>query len=354
MEGEKMEDLYLVTGACGFCGSHMVELLVEKGYKVRATDLPNSNRGINYDVIKSLGVEFTPSDLTEKETLKKVLEGVTYVLHPAAMFDYIASWELLEKVNVHGTRNLCEAMVEVGTIKRFINWSSAGVYGEPDPKLQPTKEDAPKGYNCLLYEKSKWEQEKVVVEFYEKFKLPFTTIRPSPIYGPRNFYGIGQIIFYIAKGQIPGIPVTARGRTPFVNVKDVCNSALFLLNKDSAIGEVYNIVDDTVITMYEFTHFVAPHVDATIINFYISMRQVAFWLGLAARWSYFIAKIRKTRPKIEKESLNYITRSYWFSNEKLKKLGYQFLYPDARAGLKETIAWYRERGHLPPIENDRF
>lgn len=348
------DDLMLVTGACGFVGSNMVDLLVKKGYRVRATDLPGSERNIHHDTIKKLNVEFIPSDLTKKDTLKKVLKDVQCVFHPAGIFDYTATWEMLEKVNVHGTRNLCEAMIEEGKIKRFINWSSAGVYGKPDPKYQPTKEDAPVGQGCLLYEKSKLMQEEVVKEFYEKYKLPYTTIRPAPIYGPGNFYGIGQIIFYIAKGQIPGIPVTAKGRMPLCHVKDVCNAALFLAQKQEAIGETYNVVDDTNITMYSFAHFIAPTVDTALINFYIPMRLVIIFLTLAGKWSQFIAKIKKTRPKIEPELLNYLTRSYWFSNEKIKREGYQFLYPEARIGLKETIQWYMDNGYIPKFENPKL
>lgn len=347
-------ELMLVTGACGFIGSNMVELLVENGLRVRATDLPGSERGLHHDVIKKLNIEFIPSDLTKKDTLKSALKDVSYVFHPAAVFDYAASWEQLEKVNIHGTQNLLEAMLEEGKIKRFINWSSAGVYGEPDPKYQPTREDAPKGNKCLLYEKSKLLQEQTVEDFYQKYKIPYTTLRPSPVYGPRNFYGIGQTIFYIAKGQVPGIPVTAKGRMPLVHVKDVCQAALFLAQKEEAVGEVYNIADDTNINMYSFAHFVAPTVDTVLINFYLPMGIVANFLTLAGKWSQLVAKIKKTRPKIELESLSYLTHSYWFSNEKIKKLGYQLLYPEARVGLKETIKWYMDNGYLPQIDNPKL
>ncbi|PIU69015.1 MAG: hypothetical protein COS84_00230, partial [Armatimonadetes bacterium CG07_land_8_20_14_0_80_40_9] len=131
------ENLCLVTGACGFNGSYMVELLLEKGYKVRATDLEGTERGIYEDLVKREGVEFVPSDLTKKETLKEVVKDVEYVFHPAAVFDYAAKWELMERVNVFGTRNLCEVLMEEGKVKKFVVWSSAAVYGIPKPELLP-------------------------------------------------------------------------------------------------------------------------------------------------------------------------------------------------------------------------
>ena len=130
----------LVTGACGFCGGHMVKLLADEGVPVRATDLESAagdpevrfvqeNLGIDFN---RKGVEFVPSDLTDKASLKAALKGVGTVYHTASLYDYSAPMEALEKVNLYGTTNLCEAMVEEG-VDRVIHWSTAGVYGHPNP-----------------------------------------------------------------------------------------------------------------------------------------------------------------------------------------------------------------------------
>jgi nucleoside-diphosphate-sugar epimerase len=221
----------------------MVELLREKGYKVRATDLLSSNRAYWKEITQE--VEFIPADLTKKETLKDVVKDVEYVFHPAAIFDYSASWELLERVNVFGTRNLLEAIVESNApIKRFVNWSTAGVYGLPKPEILPVKEDAPT-LPVDLYSKSKLKQEEVVMEFHRKYNIPVTIIRPSPIYGPRNIYGIAQVLLNIAKLPTLMVPKNFNTGMPFVHVKDVCNAALFLAQKEEANGEIYNVVDDS-------------------------------------------------------------------------------------------------------------
>lgn len=340
-------EIAAVTGACGFVGSHMVDLLVDKGYQVHAIDLEQANKRWLRPQLDAGRVKFFPADLTKKETLKEPLKNASYVFHPAAIFDYSASWDLLESVNVGGTRNLCEALLEEGKVKRLVNWSTAGVYGEPDPKRHLTKEDDPKGVNCNLYEKSKWLQEQLAHEFCAEQKLPVTTIRPAPIYGPRSVYGMALVVFMIAKGAVPGIPVAAKGLAPFAHVKDIVGAAYHLSQKDNTLNESYNVVDDSRMSMYEFAHFVAPLVNAYLIDFPIPLSHVKFWMTLGAKWTERIAKKRGTRPTIERETINYIVRSYCFANEKLKSAGYQLLYPDPRAGFIETINWYKKEGLIP-------
>lgn len=346
-----MSDLALVTGACGFVGSHMVDLLVEKGFRVRAMDLPGADKKWIEGHLKSGKAEFVAVDLTQKDTLKPAVKGVDYVFHPASLFDYAASWEALEKVNVQGARNLCEALLEEGKLKRMVHWSTAGVYGVPDPSRQPTKEDDPKGINCNLYEKSKWLQEQLVLELYQKQKLPCTVIRPAPIYGPRSVYGVAGIVFLIARGQLSSVATTARGRTPFSHVKDICGAAFYLSQKNEAEGQAYNVADDTEMTMYQFAHFIASVVGADMMDVPVPLSHVIFWVTLAAKWSAWRAAKTKTRPKIELETVNYIARSYWFSNEKLKSTGYVLKYPEARVGFMETIEWYRKEGFLPKLNH---
>ena len=104
--------LALVTGACGFIGSHLCEVLAEAGMMVRATDLPevckvdDRVRGRYPSVVRKSGAELVEADLTRPETLKGLLDGVDRVFHLGALFDYSAPFAELERVNVGGTRNL--------------------------------------------------------------------------------------------------------------------------------------------------------------------------------------------------------------------------------------------------------
>lgn len=347
-----MERLCLVTGACGFSGSYMVELLLERGYKVRATDLEKTDRGIYTDIVKREGVEFIPSDLTKKETLKPVVKDVQYVFHPAALFSYHQEWEPLYKVNVEGTRNLCEALVEEGNVEKFIVWSTAGIYGLPKPEYLPIKE----GYTpdpSNLYEKSKYQQEKVVMEFCEKYKLPVIIIRPVPIYGPRNIYGIAQMWLTFAKIPFFIIPKNLPYNMPFVHVKDVCNAALFLAENEKRIGEVYNIVDDGNLSSYEFFKLFCEVLGKKFItapalmNVKVALAVINVFVKVVKFFLHILSKIIPLPTLIYfRETALYVTAVYSFSNEKIKSRGYKFLYPTLRDGIEETISWYREKSMM--------
>lgn len=340
--------LALVTGACGFSGSHMVELLRERGREVLATDLPGSDPSF----VKSLGAEFLPSDVTEPETLGPLFDrGPEALFHPASLFDYFAPWEPLYQVNVVGMRNLCEAAANSG-LKRFLHWSTLGVHGETGLRA-PAGEDAP-FHPPNLYSKSKVEQEKVVQEFVSKAGLPIVIMRPAPMYGPRNRYGMFHIYRLLAKAgtaYIPSIyPRAKRLRMPMVHVRDACGAALFLSEKGAAKGEAYNAVNTMDFTVDEFLTFVAIALGLRYYRVPVGWpiyKVIADLMEYGARKFEEAARRKSIRPKFDLPMAEYVTHEYWFSNEKIKKAGYKFVYDDWRRGTWETIGWYREQGWLP-------
>lgn len=126
-----MSKTALVTGACGFTGSHMTELLADEGWDVVATDLEGAERETYYtegegsvpspvyyeDIFEDAGAEFVPGDLTDRESLEPVFEAADYdaIFHIASLFDYFAEWDVLQAVNVEGGTNLAGLVRGVGT-----------------------------------------------------------------------------------------------------------------------------------------------------------------------------------------------------------------------------------------------
>ena len=118
--------IVLVTGACGFVGSHLVDHLLQiSDLKVVATDLPAANR-----IFLNPACKFIPSNLCEQDSLRRVVKGVDVIYHAASLFRYSASWDDLYKVNVDGTRHLASNAAEEG-VSKFVLISSSGVYGIP-------------------------------------------------------------------------------------------------------------------------------------------------------------------------------------------------------------------------------
>jgi len=329
MIGERV----LITGACGFVGSHMVELLASRGCSVVATDIR-----ADPIVTEIPNVEFHISDLTRKKTLEPLFDGIERVFHVAALFDYRAPWEQLYQVNVAGTKHLCEAALN-DDLESMVVWSSGSVYGMPDEI--PAKETTTlKPINN--YEKSKVEQEKAAFEFFKQNGLPVTILRPASIYGPRSKQGTAVLIFMLSKGEFPAIPGDGRSRPATVHVRDVVGAAEYLSGKQTAIGESFNIGDDSKYSIEDLLLAAAE-----MLGVRIRKLHVPIWaLNLYASWSEWQAKRKGRRTEVERESIRYLVYDSLLDNSKIKATGYRLLYPDPVLGLKETIAWYKSEGWL--------
>ncbi len=329
-----MKDLTAaVTGACGFVGSHMVDLLTSKGFHVIAIDINPCNNFLNKE-----NITFIKADITNKATLNNAFKDCSYVFHIAALFDYSAKWENLYKVNVIGTLNICDTALNCD-VERLIVWSSGSIYGIP--KETPVREDAPIA-PLNSYERSKAEQEKIAMQFYKDHGLPITVIRPAAIYGPRSKYGIALVLFMLAKGKIPAIPGPGKYRPALVHVEDVVSAAYFLVKRPTAVGEVYNISDDGKYTIEELLFTAANRLGVKLHKFHIPITVLNMYAWFSGVWS----KIRKQKRTITKELIRYLTYDSIMDNTKLKNEGYALKYPDTIEGINQTINWYKKVGWI--------
>lgn len=348
-EGWKMKKgKVLVTGSGGFNGRYILELLKQNGYEVRATDLPAGERTSLPEYYEQLGVEFVPADLTDSSTLGPVLEGIDYVMHVASLFDYSAPLELDRKINVGGMRNLCEASRKAG-IKKMVLWGTIGVYGvQKDNHI--TEEMTPNPGNA--YEISKLEQEQVALEYSKKGDFAVTIMRPSPVYGPGNRYGfINMIKMACMLPQVP-VPLQIQTRLPSVHVRDVAAIGLFLLEAPDkkTDGEVFTVVDDSNIPLPEFLFLIGGLLGKETIKIGLPMHMpTILTLGhfAAGVVKFVTSKISDKRPFLEDDTIYYMQFSNIYSNEKLKKLGYKFIYPDFRVGLIEMTDWIKSENMEP-------
>lgn len=352
----------LVTGACGFTGTHMVELLLKEGWEVVATDLERSGHKDYYceagdlhpayyeDFIKNLSVELIYADLTQSETLRPLFKyGYDAIFHTASLYDYFAEWDVLCKVNVEGTKNLAELAIEYG-VGRFVHWSTDGVYGEAhDGPIDETAPHNPPN----LYSKSKAAQEKILWMMHKDHGLPLTVIRPAPIYGPRHIYGFYHILYCIEKiGTglvISWYPKKYTLMFPSIHVIDLVRAAEFLTKKSEAVGEAYNVLSDC-ITQTEFLEFCYRALAVKkIVRIPVWWPVFKAFATLALAMSKLLdkkARKMELRPKIDVPMVEYVTHQYWFNNQKLKDTGFKFIYEDPRKGIWEYITWCKERGWL--------
>ncbi len=230
----------LVTGGAGFIGSNLVALLVQKGVTVRVLDSLVSGKRERIPT----GVQFIKGDIRDLEDIKSALDGITHVVHLAAlvsvsesMKDPVSTYD----VNVIGAENVLQATRGTG-VKRFVYATSAAVYGD-DPSL-PKKESSP------LSPQSPYALSKVMNELqadmYERiFGLSTVGLRFF------NVYGKGQSGNHPYASVIPRwieriknkLPITIYGdgsqTRDFVHINDVVGAIYSALLSD-ATG-VYNI-----------------------------------------------------------------------------------------------------------------
>jgi len=343
--------LCLVTGACGFMGTHMVEVLHEAGYPIRATDLAaayekdDRKAGRFPSVLKRLGVEFIPSDLTDPSSLDAVVKDVKLCFHLAAVFNYSAPFSVLEKVNYHGTKELLDRLLNQPTFSKLVMWGAGGVYDLEAPI--PFVEDETPLAPANNYLKSKHMAEQLVMEYGREKGLRYSIMRPTTVYGPRCVYGAGAMFSAAVGGPVGAIPSNFTGRIPFVHVRDVVKAALFLAENPKTDGEVYNLNDSSELTNIDFFKFVA---DITGKPFVLlppiptePLKKVLTPVAKSMQW--LSAKAGMQSP-LEADTVNYLGRDFTYSNQKLLDAGYEFVYPDARQGISDTILWYQRNGWL--------
>ena len=242
----------LVTGADGFIGSHLTELLVLSGYKVKALSQYNSfnNWGWLEDINCKDQIEILAGDIRDSHYCKYISKDVDIIFHLAALiaipYSYVAPNSYLD-TNIKGTLNICQAARENGNI-RIIHTSTSEVYGTaqyvPIDEKHPMQPQSP-------YSASKIAADAMAMSFHNAFDLPVTIARPFNTYGPRQSARavIPTIILQIANG-IKEIKLGDTSPTRDFNyVEDTCKGFLAIAKNDQTIGETINIGSNSEISI---------------------------------------------------------------------------------------------------------
>jgi NAD dependent epimerase/dehydratase len=234
----------LVTGADGFIGSHLVEMLVANGYIVRALAQYNSfnNWGWLDEVDTINEIEIISGDIRDSHFCKKITKNVDLIFHLAALIAIPYSFSAPESyidTNIKGTLNICQAAKENGGIQ-VIHTSTSEVYGTaqyvPIDENHPLQPQSP-------YSASKIAADAIAMSFYNSFELPVSVIRPFNTYGPRQSARavIPAIITQIASGAKE---IKLGDTTPtrdFNYVEDTCRAFIAIAESHQSIGETINV-----------------------------------------------------------------------------------------------------------------
>jgi UDP-glucose 4-epimerase len=238
----------LITGGCGFIGSHLAERMKDDNEVVIIDDMSTGKT----DNIRDFSGDITMerSSILDVEAWSDEMKGADYVFHTAAIasvFESLKQPELTHSVNVKGTKALLEAAVDTG-VKMFVFISSAAVYGT-DPAL-PKREDM-RVEATSPYGESKIMGEWLCSEYSEKSGLKTVSLRFFNVYGTRQNLGtayatvIPKFLNLMANNKVPQIYGDGKQTRDFVFIEDVVDGLSLAATKGAGKGEVYNIASGT-------------------------------------------------------------------------------------------------------------
>lgn len=315
----------LVTGADGFIGSHLTELLVMSNYEVKALSQYNSfnNWGWLEDIECKDSIDILTGDIRDPHYCKEITKDVDIIFHLAALiaipYSYIAPDSYLD-TNIKGTLNICQAAKENGNI-RVIQTSTSEVYGTaqyvPIDEMHPMQPQSP-------YSASKIAADAMAMSFYNSFDLPVSIARPFNTYGPRQSARavIPTIITQIATGikdiELGDITPTR----DFSYVEDTCRGFLAIATNENTIGEVINLGFGKEISISDTMNLIKELMNSDV-NFIVDQQRI--------------------RPK------NSEVHRLLCDNTKIKKLTGHQPTIDIRQGLSNTIKWI-----LNPVNLEKY
>lgn len=324
-----MAEKVLVTGADGFIGSHLVELLLAEGYEVRALSVYNS---FNYwgwlEEIRHPRLEIVNGDVRDAAFCRHITKGCSIVFHLAALiaipYSYVAPESYVD-TNITGTLNMCQAARDCG-VERIIVTSTSEVYGTaqyvPIDERHPRQPQSP-------YSATKIGADAIAMSFYNAFALPVVIARPFNTYGPRQSARaiIPTIITQIADG-VREIAVGDLTPTRDFNfVRDTCRGFLALAKAKGIEGEEINIATGSEVSMQDTLQLIASLMDADV------------------RWVQDPARIRPAKSEVFRlcgDNTKITSLTDWRPSVSLAD------------GLRETIQWFTIKSNLAKYKTDIY
>ncbi len=323
----------VVTGANGFVGSHLVDQLIKKNYRVRCITRKSSN----LKWLDGKDVEIFDCGLLDKDGLRKAFEGAEYVYHVAGVVKAKRA-EGYFKGNVDTTRTLLEVAVEYkDKLKRFLIVSSQTAAG-PSFSEDAIDENVPP-HPITTYGRSKLAEEEVGKTFMEQ--LPITICRAPAVYGERD----AEIFIFFQtfnKGLMTQIGFNEK-KVSLIHVEDLVIGFIQAAESENAINQVYFISSEKYYTWEEIGAVTAKALNKKPMKIKIPHFLVFIIMAIAQFFALFTPKA--TILNIEKAKD--ITQPYWTcdTSKAMKDFGYRQNIT-IEEGIKRTCDWYKKMGWI--------
>lgn len=317
-----------ITGATGFLGRHLVRQSIENGYEVRSLV---RNREDAKGKLGN-GTELVECSFEDPSSLKQAVKGCNLIIHAAAIHTRkLVGREEILRVNVEGTKALIEsapsldAFLFVSSIRSMMTTRTSDITEETEYDF--LKCDTPYGY-------SKYEAERLCLNYYRDNNLPLYIINPAVIIGPEDLcpsYN-GQLILSHLKKKVVFV---TRAMWNIADVRDVADAAFFVL-KNGRVGERHIVCSANLLLMEFFRRIDEVSGQRKI---YISVPYLP--LKIAGYGFELIEKIVPGfDPPIVSSGADIARLMIKFSGDKLHRMG--FNYRDVRETFYDTVKWFMD------------
>lgn len=322
-----------VTGGSGFIGSNLIKRLIAEEWSVVCLTRKSNDLGLKHRRLRVV-----QGNLLDKKTFERYLSKVDVIFNLAAGLPHHklsdqAYWD----INVGGTQNLLEVSKKY-KLKRFVHVSTVGIYGPTDRK--GVTESSPLSLTDS-YSKTKAEAEQVLKEYAQKYKMPFTIIRPTIGFGPCDTRPGFLNLFRLIKKQ--RFILIGNGNNYFhtIYVENLIDALLLAAVEKKAIGEDFIIGDDPCPTMREVVSKIAQVEKKKLPNFYLPVPVATLVAKCGDFGEVFGFKIPLTTQRIK-----FITQDRRYNISKAREvLGYKPHF-NLEQAVERTYGWYLKNGYF--------
>jgi nucleoside-diphosphate-sugar epimerase len=325
----------LVTGGTGFVGSHLVELLLQKGYDV--TCLVRDPHRAQW--LTGMNIDLVQGDCLKAESLVPAVRGVSIVFHLAGLTKAMHVRDYY-RVNHQGTRNILEACARHNPgIRKFVLISSLAAAG-PSPDGSPVKvTDVARPVSD--YGRSKLLAEEEALRY--KNELPVIILRPSAVYGPRD-----RDMYELFRWASRGLTLELTGGERYISpcyVKDLAAAVLLAAEKKTPNGSIYFVAENRSYSWSEFRQALLTTGGVRALNIKVPYA-AAYLIGLASEYGSLFT----SRPAItNRQKVREASQRSWECDltRTENELGFKAEY-NLQKGLEITWKWYRDNKWLRP------
>jgi nucleoside-diphosphate-sugar epimerase len=321
----------LVTGAAGFLGSHVTDLLVESGERPRVLLRPGDSLSRHLES----EVDFHWGDVADPTVIDAAVTGVECVLHCAAKTGPWGPEAEYERTNVRALETLVYAAMAAG-VRRVVHVSSITVHGNDVGGV--ADERAPLREESNPYSRSKLAGERLLARMISEERAPVTIVRPGWIYGPGDRASFGRLAEKVASGHMVMVG-SGDNHVPLIYVRDAARGVLLAAESRRAVGRTYLLVNDEPVTQLDFIGAVAEELGVAAPTRHIPYR-LALTMGALAERLGHLAR-RSDPPPVMRYGLQLLGGENRFLITRAREeLDFSPLV-DLADGVSSSVSWYR-------------